>query len=307
MTDPHTGRRGSRPGPDGPSYQPPPGGLWQQPGGRYQQQPEGHYQQQPGGRYQQQPEGHYQQPHWQPPHGGPYQQQPPPRRKRHLGLKITLGIFGGIIVLIFAGVIVAALGGSSTNTPSASTGTQAGPASAGAPASVAPGIGGKVRDGKFEFVVTKITHAKSVGDTSLGLGDTAQGEYTILHVRVTNIGNQAQTLDDSAQFVYDAVGRKFDASSAADIDLAGANGQGNTWFEDINPGNTVRGRIAFERSPSHHKAFHDVTAGNNDVAAGSVTVGYQARPGWDPVTGWGSPNAQVLVRLLARFASRTEA
>ena len=61
------------------------------------------------------------------------------------------------------------------------------------------------------------------------------------------------------------------------------------------------------RSPSYHKAFHDVTAGNNDVAAGSVTVGYQAGPGWDPVTGWGSPNAQVLVPLLARFASSGEA
>ena len=27
-------------------------------------------------------------------------------------------------------------------------------------------------------------------------------------------------------------------------------------------------------------------------------------PGWAPVTGWGSPEAQVLVPLLARYASR---
>jgi subtilase family serine protease len=56
-------------------------------------------------------------------------------------------------------------------------------------------------------------------------------------------------------------------------------------------------------SPRYHKAFHDITTGNNDVAAGSVTAGYQAGPGWDPVTGWGSPDAQVLVPLLARLAS----
>jgi hypothetical protein len=31
---------------------------------------------------------------------------------------------------------------------------------------------------------------------------------------------------------------------------------------------------------------------------------YQAGPGWDPVTGWGSRNAQVLVPLLASYASR---
>jgi len=61
------------------------------------------------------------------------------------------------------------------------------------------------------------------------------------------------------------------------------------------------------RSPSYHKAFHDVTAGNNDVAAGSAILGYQAGPGWDPVTGWGSPDAQVLVPLLARLASSSEA
>lgn len=61
------------------------------------------------------------------------------------------------------------------------------------------------------------------------------------------------------------------------------------------------------RSPSYHQAFHDVTAGNNYVAVGSATLGYQASPGWDPVTGWGSPDAQVLVPLLARLASSSEA
>ena len=37
------------------------------------------------------------------------------------------------------------------------------------------------------------------------------------------------------------------------------------------------------------------------IQVGSVTVkGFAAGPGWDPVTGWGSPNAQVLIPLLAR-------
>ncbi|MGH3282781.1 MAG: S53 family peptidase, partial [Trebonia sp.] len=60
------------------------------------------------------------------------------------------------------------------------------------------------------------------------------------------------------------------------------------------------------RSPSYHKAFHDITTGNNDVTAGSATAGYPAGPGWDPVTGWGSPEAQVLIPLLARFASSSQ-
>jgi subtilase family serine protease len=58
------------------------------------------------------------------------------------------------------------------------------------------------------------------------------------------------------------------------------------------------------RSASYHQAFHDVTAGTNTVTfPGQTITGYQAGPGWDPVTGWGSPNAQALVPLLARYAS----
>jgi subtilase family serine protease len=57
-------------------------------------------------------------------------------------------------------------------------------------------------------------------------------------------------------------------------------------------------------SPQYHQAFHDITTGNNTASFPPVTItGYQAAPGWDPVTGWGSPDAQVLVPLLARYAS----
>jgi subtilase family serine protease len=57
------------------------------------------------------------------------------------------------------------------------------------------------------------------------------------------------------------------------------------------------------RGPRYHQAFHDVTTGNNTVQFPLKTItGYQAAPGWDPVTGWGSPDAQVLIPLLAHYA-----
>jgi subtilase family serine protease len=58
-------------------------------------------------------------------------------------------------------------------------------------------------------------------------------------------------------------------------------------------------RIA--RSSSYHQAFHDITTGSNiqTIPYPGSTAGYQATPGWDPATGWGSPDAQVLVPLLA--------
>ena len=55
-------------------------------------------------------------------------------------------------------------------------------------------------------------------------------------------------------------------------------------------------RIA--RGSSYRQAFHDITTGTN-LTLGPVNDSYNAGPGWDPVTGWGSPNAQALVPLLA--------
>ena len=57
-------------------------------------------------------------------------------------------------------------------------------------------------------------------------------------------------------------------------------------------------------SAYYHQAFHDVTMGTNTVEFPTQTItGYHVAPGWDRVTGWGSPNAQVLITLLARYAS----
>jgi subtilase family serine protease len=56
---------------------------------------------------------------------------------------------------------------------------------------------------------------------------------------------------------------------------------------------------------SYGAAFHDVTTGDNTVITSTGTVdGYDASVGWDPVTGWGSPDAQILVPLLAKAVRR---
>jgi hypothetical protein len=125
------------------------------------------------------------------------------------------------------------------------------------------GIGTPVRDGKFEFVITGVTHAKSVGGE---FGQTAQGEYTILHITVKNIGNESQLLADSAQHVYDSSGRKYDADSVAGISL---NGNANVFLKEINPGNTVQGQIAFDMP----KGVRAVKAELHDsLFSGGVTV-----------------------------------
>jgi subtilase family serine protease len=58
------------------------------------------------------------------------------------------------------------------------------------------------------------------------------------------------------------------------------------------------------RSDSYHDAFHDITTDNNTPTFPLHTIsGYTAAPGWDPVTGWGSPDAQALIPLLVRYSN----
>lgn len=60
---------------------------------------------------------------------------------------------------------------------------------------------------------------------------------------------------------------------------------------DINPGLY---RVA--ESAHYAQDFRDVTAGDNTVDQPGVHVqGYSAAPGWDPVTGWGSPLCSHLI------------
>jgi subtilase family serine protease len=55
------------------------------------------------------------------------------------------------------------------------------------------------------------------------------------------------------------------------------------------------------QGPSYHMAFHDVSTGSDLVSMPypGGSAGYQAGPGWDPATGWGTPDAQVLIPALA--------
>jgi subtilase family serine protease len=68
---------------------------------------------------------------------------------------------------------------------------------------------------------------------------------------------------------------------------------------DLGSVNPAIYRIA--QSSNYSAAFHDIMTGNNSVTVGGKTLaGYQAGTGWNPVTGWGTPIAEVLVPLLAR-------
>jgi len=124
---------------------------------------------------------------------------------------------------------------------------------------------------------------------------------------VPDVAGDAKPGDDMA-FAFTKPGGGYDVSSVGGTSTTGPFWAGLIALADQEAGhplgfvNPAIYRIA--RGPQYHKAFHDITTGNNTVVLGGVTItGYQAGPGWDPVTGWGTPDARVLIPLLARSAS----
>lgn len=160
--------------------------------------------------------------------------------------KLLTGLAALVAVFVVAGV---ASGGGSKSTPTSGTtsgiggspSTQPGSQSA-AQASTAR-LGTPVRDGKFQFTVTKVR----CNVTELGtapFGTKAQGQFCLVTVKVQNIGDRAQTLFDGGQYLYDASGRRFSASSEAGI-YANPNDQ-QVFITPINPGNAVTGSLVFD-------------------------------------------------------------
>jgi len=103
------------------------------------------------------------------------------------------------------------------------------------------GIGDPVRDGKFEFTVTSVKDGvKSVGDDLLG--QEAQGQFVLVKVTVTNIGDEAQMFDGSSQKAFDSEGREFSSDGGAAIYLKGSE----SFLNDINPGNSVKATVVYD-------------------------------------------------------------
>lgn len=146
-----------------------------------------------------------------------------------------------ILVFIVLGVIVSAAGGSKTNSND-TTDNKTDSAKTDDPAKVAK-IGEAAQDGKFEFTV----NSSECGKTSVGanefLTSQAQGQFCLVDVTVKNIGSEAQTYDSSSQYLFDATDAKYSADNSASFN---ANPQGSTFLNQINPGNSVTGKLVFD-------------------------------------------------------------
>lgn len=104
-----------------------------------------------------------------------------------------------------------------------------------------PGIGEEAADGKFTFVVNGIDcSATEIGDQYFG--ETAQGQFCIVDVTITNTGNEAQSFFGDNATLFNADKQQFSADTSAAIYLEDSS----SLYEEINPGNTLNSRVVFD-------------------------------------------------------------
>jgi hypothetical protein len=185
------------------------------------------------------------------PYGMPPQQvfpPPVPPKKRRPWLWVGVAVLGVISMCM----VLAAIGNFAADDPATDPAQQAVEAAgdtAGKPqakpkptAKQAPGLNTAVRDGKFEFVVTGVDCSKS----TLGhdfLTKKAQGRFCVVDVSVRNIGKEAQMFAGFSQKAFDAAGAEFTNDGGAEFY---ANDNNETFLNEINPGNQVKGRVVFD-------------------------------------------------------------
>jgi hypothetical protein len=242
---------------------------------------EKHVTQQPYAPPAQQPYG--QQPPYGPPPGPPYgapQGQPPfggPQapQKTPLWKKTWFRVVAVIFVIAVIGSAVSsgnkdndtAAAGSSEAPVAGDSAAPAAPVEEAAPEEAMPGLNQPAADGKFSFVVSGV----DCSQTRIGneyFGTDAQGQFCVVSVSVTNIGDAPQSFFGDNAKLFNAEGQEFGADGEAAIYLEEAD----SIYTEINPGNTLQSKVVFDVPAGTTPATIEL---HDSMFSGGVTVKLQ--------------------------------
>ncbi|MFM1954841.1 MAG: hypothetical protein RL118_1032 [Actinomycetota bacterium] len=160
-----------------------------------------------------------------------------------------------ILPLAIVAIAIISSASNAGNSGSSSTDSSSNADSSNTEAAAMATIGDTVTDGDFSFVVTKM----KCGVSSYGgeyANVKAQGQYCQFNVEVTNNGNDAQYFSGDDQLLFSADGKEYESDSSAAIYADSSN----TWLDEINPGNTLKGLVIFdvpEGIELSHLELHD--------------------------------------------------
>jgi hypothetical protein len=185
--------------------------------------------------------------------------------KSWFGRHKVLTVIGALIGLVIVGSII---GGGSKNSTQTTANNKDSSKPSPSTAQLAK-IGAPANDGKFQFTFNSIQCNQPTVGSDQYTTKAAQGQYCVVNLTAKNIGNESQTLDATSQYLYDAQNHKYSADTEASID---ANPSGGTFYNSINPGNSVTGVVVFDIP----KGVTPVTGELHDSAfSGGVKVSLQ--------------------------------
>jgi hypothetical protein len=163
-------------------------------------------------------------------------------RRREL-LLVSLLAAGTVVLLLVLGLFAERYG---SRRPAVAADTDR-PASTVTPTSTpaatrSPGIGDAVRDGEFEFVVSRVDCShKTIGVEHLRL--TAKGKYCMISLTVRNIADGPRYFLGHAQEAFTADGTGYREDEIAGIY---ANQDTHTFLRRLAPGRQVTGELVFD-------------------------------------------------------------
>ncbi|WP_436520957.1 DUF4352 domain-containing protein [Actinoplanes sp. HUAS TT8] len=190
------------------------------------------------------------------------QQRRPVRAARGVSpVKVTVAVVASLVAVI---VLFAA--GIAAETYNHGQPVVAGPVAKPSPAG--PGLGDPVRDGKLEFVVTRVDCSR----TSIGvehLKRTATGKFCVVSLSVRNIGDGVKLFVGRAQKLYDTAGTEYGSDEVAGIY---ANQGTESFLHKLDPGGRVAGRLVFDvpkkARPATVKLHDSLLSGGAEVRLG---------------------------------------
>lgn len=128
-----------------------------------------------------------------------------------------------------------------------------------------PKVGATVRDGKFAFTVRSVKCGLAKVGTNPYLQEKAQGQFCAVALTVKNIGDEPQSMFADNQYAFDSKGRKYSANSMASM----ADESSQVLWEEINPGNSVKGTVYFDMPKDAKLAKLEL---HDSMFSGGVTV-----------------------------------
>jgi hypothetical protein len=172
-----------------------------------------------------------------------------------VGVVLSVVVALGVLIVLF-GLGAAAENRGRGGSPAAGDRPVAAGSAATTTAAKTPGLGDPVRDGKFEFVVSRVDCSRSTVVVE-HMKRTAAGKYCLISLSIRNIADRPHFFLGRVQKVSDAAGTEF-----SNDELAGllANREKQTFLRKIGPGSKVSGKMVFDvpkRTTLTHMELHD--------------------------------------------------